>query len=80
MATAAAPRDGTDVTGRTWWEGGATGEMWQRCDTPLSLLPVLGTSFQESSVDFIRDCMLRSQVPVDTSYKFDNIIQSGSGG
>ena len=28
----------------------------------------------------LRDCMLRSQVPVDTSYKFDNIIQSGSGG
>ena len=45
-------RDGMDVTGRTWWEGGATGEMWKRCDTTLSLLPVLGTSFQESSVYF----------------------------
>ena len=67
--------DRTDVVGRR-----CTGEMWKRCDTTLSLLPVLGTSFQESSVDFIRDCMLRSQVPVDTSYKFDNIIQSGSGG
>ena len=24
MTTVWAPRDGSDVTGRTWWEGGAT--------------------------------------------------------
>ena len=65
MATAAAPRDGTDVTGRTWWEGGATGEMWKRCDTPLSLLPVL-RNFQCT----LRDSMLRSQLPVDSRCKF----------
>ena len=63
--TAAALRDRTDVTGRTWWEGGATGEMWKRCDTPLSLLPVL-RNFQCT----LRDSMLRSQLPVDSSCKF----------
>ena len=60
-----APRDGTDATGRTWWEGGATGEKWKRCDTPLSLLPVL-RNFQCT----LRDSMLRSQLPVDSSCKF----------
>ena len=54
MTTAAALRDGTDATGRTWWEGGATGEMWKRCDTPLSLLPVL-----RNLQCTLRDSMLR---------------------
>ena len=65
VATVPALRDGTDATGRTLWEGGATGEMWQRCDTPLSLLPVL-RNFQCT----LRDSMLRSQLPVDSSCKF----------
>ena len=63
--TVPAPRDGTDVTGGTWWDGGSTGEMWQRCDTPLSLLPVL-RNFQCT----LRDSMLRSQLPVYSSCKF----------
>ena len=47
------PRDGRDVTGRTVWEGGATGETWKRHDMTLRLLQVLRTSFQESdSVSF----------------------------
>ena len=39
------------MTGQTWWEGGATGEVWKRCDTPLSL----GISFQEQCT--LRDFM-----------------------
>ena len=42
------PRDGSDVTGRTLWEGGARGDTWERHHMTLRLLKILGTSFQES--------------------------------
>ena len=47
------PRDGSDVTGRTLWEGGARGETWKRHDMTLRLFVRVATSFQESdSVNF----------------------------
>ena len=67
-----------------------TGRMRQRCDTPLSLLPVLGASFQESSVYFTRFHVEKSTTSIQQLQvcvagccgyvTLDNIIiRSGSG-
>ena len=51
-------------TGRMRQDGCCeTGEVWKRCDTPLSLLPVLGARNLQRT---LRDSMLRSQLPVYT--------------